>query len=149
MQHVEVRSRSLQTTSQEPGLPTIVLNLLHEEITVAELIRRTVEEQVRELQVACKLNAEQAQRILNKQYLTQEEVDEQVASGVVCLPVGTRAGESAISMVTEVRKAWRAFEKQAYVLIADGRRMTSLDEKLIFRPGSSVTFIRLVPLIGG
>ncbi|MEO6890728.1 MAG: hypothetical protein ABI456_15055, partial [Ktedonobacteraceae bacterium] len=66
MQRIEVRSRSLQATAQELGLPTIVLDLLHEEITVAELIRRTVEEQIRELQVARKLNAEEARRILNK-----------------------------------------------------------------------------------
>ncbi|MEO6891426.1 MAG: hypothetical protein ABI324_20760, partial [Ktedonobacteraceae bacterium] len=145
----EVCSRSLQTTSQEPGLPTIVLDFLHEEITVAELIRRTVEEQVRELQVARKLNAGEARRILNKQYLTQEEVDEQAAAGLVSLPVGTRAGEPDIAIADEVRRACRAFKKQAYLIITDGRRMTSLDEKILFRPGSSVTFIRLIPLIGG
>ncbi|MBA2286566.1 MAG: hypothetical protein H0W02_13895 [Ktedonobacteraceae bacterium] len=149
MQHVEVHSRSLQTTSQEPGLPTIVLDFLHEEITVAELIRRTVEEQVRELQAARKLNAGEARRILNRQYLTQEEMDEQAASGMVSLPLGTQAGEPDIAIADEVRRACRAFKKQAYLIIADGRRMTALDEKILFRPGSSVTFIRLIPLIGG
>jgi hypothetical protein len=149
MQCIEVRSRGLQATSQEPGLPTIVLDLLHEEITVAELIRRTVEEQIRELQMSRKLNAQQVQRTLNRQYLTQDEVDEQAVTGMVCLPAPSQIGEQRISAEAEVRKAWRAFEKQAYVLIADGRRMTSLDEKIIFRPGSSATFLRLVPLIGG
>ncbi len=149
MQLVEVRSRTLQGTSQEPALPTIRLDILHEEISVAELIRRTVEEQIRELQVARKLNVAQTQQVLDKQYLTQEEVAEQAETGTIRLAPATSPQEARVSTTAEVRKAWRAFEKQAYLVIVDGRRVTTLNEIVVFQPGSAVTFVRLMPLIGG
>ncbi|HEX2516468.1 MAG TPA: hypothetical protein VH257_17305, partial [Chloroflexota bacterium] len=48
---VEVRSRVAGSAAGRSPLDPVFLRLLDEELTLAELIRRTVEEQVRELVV--------------------------------------------------------------------------------------------------
>jgi hypothetical protein len=65
---------------------------------------------------------------------------------------GSRRAPSAtaprtLESVTEV--ALEGFRRNAFFLIVDGRQVTELDEAIQFRPTSQVTFLRLVPLVGG
>lgn len=46
-------------------------------------------------------------------------------------------------------EACRAFERGSILLLVDDRQVESLDEEVELRPGSSVVFLRLVPLVGG
>jgi len=41
------------------------------------------------------------------------------------------------------------FERNAFFLLVDGQQLTELDEVIPFRPTSNVTFVRLLPLVGG
>lgn len=143
MQSIEIRCRSLLAPQSEPELPVVALDILDHDITAAELIRRTVEEQIRELLVSYRLDAAQAQRALNRLYLIEQEIQAQEAGGRI------RYAPLQIDSAVEVRRALRAFEKGAYLLVVDGRRVQRLDERLTFRPGCRVTFLRLTPLIGG
>jgi hypothetical protein len=151
MQSIEIRCRSLLAPQSEPELPVVALDILDHDITAAELIRRTVEEQIRELLVSYRLDAAQAQRALNRLYLTEQEIQAQAAAGTIrCAPSRlSPAVPPQIDSASEVSKALRAFEKGAYLLVVDGRRVQRLDERLTFRPGCRVTFLRLTPLIGG
>jgi hypothetical protein len=151
MQRIEVRCRSLIEPQGEPALPAVTLDILDQDITVAELIRRTVEEQIRELLVSYKLAAAQAQRALNRLYLTEEEIQAQAAAGAIrCASQKTSpVAAPQIDSTVEVNRAQRAFERGAYLVVVDGRRVERLDERLTFRPGCRVTFLRLTPLIGG
>jgi hypothetical protein len=45
--------------------------------------------------------------------------------------------------------ALNGFRRNAFFLIVDGRQVTDLDEVIPFRTTSQVTFLRLVPLVGG
>lgn len=45
--------------------------------------------------------------------------------------------------------AIRGFVRNAFLLIVDGRQVSELDELIPFRTTSEVTFVRLVPLVGG
>jgi hypothetical protein len=45
--------------------------------------------------------------------------------------------------------ALEGFERNAFFLLVDGHQATELDETIPFRPTSQVTFVRLVPLVGG
>ena len=45
--------------------------------------------------------------------------------------------------------ALKAFARNAFFMIFDGRQITDLDEVLIVKEDSAVTFLRLVPLVGG
>ncbi len=143
MQSIEIRCRSLLAPQSEPELPVVALDILDHDITAAELIRRTVEEQIRELLVSYRLDAAQAQRALNRLYLIEQEIQAQTAGGRI------RYAPLQIDSAVEVRRAQRAFEQGAYLLVVDGRRVQRLDERLTFRPGCRVTFLRLTPLIGG
>ncbi|MFG1737006.1 hypothetical protein ACGFLT_03190 [Micromonospora chalcea] len=42
-----------------------------------------------------------------------------------------------------------AFGRNAFVVLVDDRQVTDLDEKVRLHAGSRVTFLKLVPLVGG
>ena len=146
---VEVRSRVVGESPEAPDLPPISLRLLAERLTAAELIRRTVEEQVRELTIRRRLDAEQAGRALARHYLSAEEVAAQSRRGAVRFPTGREGKAVQLHPAREVAKALRAFEAGTYVILVDGRRVERLDEVVPFSPGTKVTFLRLMPLVGG
>ncbi len=146
---VEVRSRVVGGCAGEPELNPVYLRLIEERLTVAELIRRTVEEQVRELAVRRKLDAEQARRALDRQYFTDKEIVARSERGGVNDPSQRTSSLAEIRPQEEVRKALRAFEAGSYFVTVDGRQVERLDEVIELRPDSKVTFIRLMPLVGG
>ena len=146
---VEVRSRVVGESPEAPDLAPVSLRLLDERLSVAELIRRTVEEQVRELTVRRRLDGEQARRALDRHYLSAEEVAAQAHRGAVRFPSGRPATAAPLDPEAEVGKALRAFEAGAYVVLVDGRRVEGPDEVVPFAPGTKVTFLRLMPLVGG
>ena len=45
--------------------------------------------------------------------------------------------------------ALEAFARNGFFMIFDGRQVVDLDEVLTIEPDSAVTFLRLVPLVGG
>ena len=146
---VEVRSRVVGESPEAPDLAPISLRLLDERLSVAELIRRTVEEQVRELTVRRRLDAEQAGRALARHYLSAEEVAAQARRGAVRFPTAQSGKAAQLDPALEVEKALRAFDAGTYVILVDGRRVERLDEVVPFSPGTKVTFLRLMPLVGG
>lgn len=150
MIEIEVHSRVAGGSAAEPVLEPVRLRLASERLTVAALIRRAVEEQVRELRVRQYLDAEAARRALDRQYLSADEIDAQAAGGVVRLRQPRRERRTRpVEAEAEVERALRAFEAGAYVILIDGRRVERLDEEVTVAPGTSVTFLRLMPLIGG
>lgn len=146
---VEVRSRLVGGHEGALALQPVWLELLEERITVSELIRRTVEEQVRELLVKRKLDAQEARQILDRQYLTAEQVAAQAEKGAIRYPSSTRTKVPDIDPEAEVRKALRAFKAGSYFITVDGKQMERLDEVVTFAPGTRVTFLRLMPMRGG
>jgi hypothetical protein len=147
MQKVEVCYRTLNAQPEDEMMPGIEIDILNEEITIAELIQRTVEAQIREILVERKLHETQAYKVLSKQYLTQEEIQEQATTGTINL---LRSDQPpTLDSAREVRRAKRAFQERTYTIIVGGRPATRLDEKISMRPGNKITFLRLVPLVGG
>ncbi|MFE0424404.1 hypothetical protein [Streptomyces sp. NPDC058953] len=49
----------------------------------------------------------------------------------------------------ETESALRAFERNGFLVLVGERQLTGLDEEIDLRPGTEVTFLRLVPLVGG
>ncbi|MDX8438426.1 hypothetical protein [Mesorhizobium australafricanum] len=54
-----------------------------------------------------------------------------------------------ISAEKAIEKALSAFQKNGFMLFADARQLSDLDETIAIMPRTDVTFIRLVPLKGG
>ncbi|MFC7244182.1 hypothetical protein ACFQO7_17045 [Catellatospora aurea] len=135
---VEVRSRV-------PGgdrLPDVLVELAQEQTTVRELIRAAVAEQVR----AWQADGSRCRALLDRQYLTDEDIRAQAATGVVRLPDRQQA---APDVEAEVARAWSAFERGTFALFVGGRQLDLLDEQIVLHLGEPVVFVRLTALVGG
>ncbi len=135
---VEVRSRI-------PGgdrLPDVLVELAQEQTTVRELIRAAVAGQVR----AWQADSARCRALLDRQYLTDDDIRAQAATGVVRLP---ERSQVVPDVEAEVARAWRAFERGTFALFVGGRQLDLLDEQLVLRLGEPVVFVRLTALVGG
>jgi hypothetical protein len=110
------------------------LDLLTERVTTRELIRSRVYQEVLEY------NAGTSRTYRG---LVQPTEAEQVLNGF-------RVREGVrIDWETQFAKALDAFQRNGIIVIADDRQLTDLDEEVVLGPGSEVSFLRLVPLVGG
>ena len=50
---------------------------------------------------------------------------------------------------TQYEKAIEAFEGNGFIVLVDDRQIESLETEIVFRPETSITFLKLVPLVGG
>lgn len=49
----------------------------------------------------------------------------------------------------QCRRAWQAFEANGFLLLIGDRQAESLDQKLAITPDLRMSFVKLVPLVGG
>lgn len=55
----------------------------------------------------------------------------------------------AVDEEAQAKVAVEAFERGRFLLLVDDRQVTELDELVVLRTGSSVSFLKLTPLVGG
>lgn len=48
-----------------------------------------------------------------------------------------------------MRAALEAFERNGFILLVEDRQVETLEEEIRVRPDTQVTFLKLVPLVGG
>lgn len=137
----EVRSR---VPGGDTGMPAVLVELSHGRTTLRELIRLAVGEQVAELRA----DSSRRRQLLDRQYLTDEEVAAAAKRGMIKVPNPAHiAGEPDID--TEVERALQAFERRTFVVFHSGRQIEHLDEELTIRLDEPLVFLRLTALIGG
>jgi hypothetical protein len=120
----------------------LVVRLLEEHLSAAELIRRTVEERIRESAARQWVMRAPA----GQQTLARSEGSPAAEMGsVLFAPRQLRAPVPEV----EIEKALRGFESGHYLLLVNDRRVTSLDEELFLPPSAKAQFWRLTPLVGG
>ncbi|WP_433788433.1 hypothetical protein [Actinoplanes sp. CA-252034] len=139
MVDVEVRSR---VTGTSDGLPPVLVRLAGESTTARELIRRAVEEQIR----LTGADASRCRRALDRQFLSDDDLRAQAATGVIRMPSRPPSPPDAGA---EVARAHRAFSRGTFVMFHGGRQVAELDEEITVRLGEPVVFLRLVALVGG
>jgi hypothetical protein len=49
----------------------------------------------------------------------------------------------------QYERAIRAFERNGFVVLVDDRQIEDLDAEVDLRMGTEITFLKLVPLVGG
>ena len=105
----------------------VSLEFFTERVTVRELIRRRVYEEV------------QAYNLKEPEYFR----------GLVQPTDAERVLRRKIDWEKQYEKAIEAFERNGFFILVDDRQVESLDEEIEIRLNTEVSFVRLVPLVGG
>lgn len=113
------------------------LEFLSETITVRDLIRERVYQEVQDYNV-------RQQATGPYRGLVQPEPFEQALNGP---NVGARP--RLIDWKKQHEKAVEAFESNRVLILIDDRQAESLDQSFTIGPGTAVTFLRLTLLVGG
>jgi hypothetical protein len=142
-----VHSYCLKGARQEPLLPPVTLTPTTLTLTVAELIRQTVAEQIAALSVQHWLEQAALREMLDRQYLSERDVLQQAHEGAVVMPQSSAPPD--LDVGTEVERALKGFETRAFRVLHNGVMLQRLDETIELSPPSTLAFIRLVPLLGG
>jgi hypothetical protein len=111
-----------------------VLELLTERLTIRELIRSRVYQEVQDYNV---------RRPEHFQGLVHPSDSEQLLNG--CKDRKPRA----IDWHRQFDVAVKAFEAQHVIILIDDHQAKDLDEEIVIQPETKVTFLKLVPLMGG
>jgi hypothetical protein len=117
----------------------MALEFLSDRITVRELLRERVHHEVREF------NRHEDQIVFNG--LAQPDDIEQVLNG--------RRSEChlkkhrILDWESQFAHATNAFEKNGFFILIDDKQAESLDQEFVIGPTTNVTFVKLVPLVGG
>jgi hypothetical protein len=110
------------------------LDVLTARITVRELIRTRVANEVRDY------NLRQPEYFRG---LVQPTDAERTLNG---FKMRTRR---RIDPENQVELALKAFYTNGFILLVDDRQVDELEEEIEVRPDTTVTFLKLVPLVGG
>lgn len=151
MSSISVQSRTLFPSSSQQPVPPVLLASITTNITIAELIRQAVVRQIAELQQQQTLKEAEASRAIEQHYLTAEEINSQALpeTSSNCVAKTEQHTREPGEILKAVRQAWRAFERRAYIIVIDGKIARSLEEEIPCLQDRKVTFLRLVPLVGG
>jgi len=116
----------------------LTLDLLTETLTVRELIRSRVYQEVDDF------NRKQAAGSGdNFNGLVQPTGAEKALNGYHL------KAPRQIAWRPQFEKACEAFEHNGFLILIDNRQPESLDEEITLRATSTVTFLKLMPLVGG
>jgi len=123
-----------ETLGSRTAPHTWTLEFPSETVTVREFIRRRIYEEVLEH------NSKSLERF---QGLVQPEESERVLNGEK-----GKAGRK-LDWEAQYARALEAFRENGFFVLLEDRQAESLDEEFVLTDGSSVTFLKLVALVGG
>ncbi len=128
-----------QTTS---GTSTneLTLDLLTEQITVRELIRSRIYQEVQDF------NRQQLAGSADRFHGLVQPTDAEILLNGSGYKLKT---SRQIDWKPQFEKACEAFEQNRILILIDGRQAESLDEEITLRATSTFTFLKLTPLVGG
>lgn len=121
-------------TASGDRTPGISLDFLTDRITVRELIRKRVYEEVQEFNLKQPehfrglVQPTDAERVLNGYKLRQHR---------------------KVDWEQQYARAIEAFQRNGFLILVDDRQAESLDQELEIRLDTQISFLRLVPLVGG
>jgi hypothetical protein len=154
---IEVQQRTAGGSRATSPPDRVIVQLLEERLTVEALIRRTVEEQVRDLSLRPNLDAWAARQTLDRWYPARAAYADELRDGAGTPPAPdadvlryfSHRDTSPLDATAETDKALSAFAAGAFFVLVNGRQVERLDEEITFAPDCKVTFLRVTPLVGG
>ena len=115
----------------------LTLDLLDETISVRELIRSRVYQEVQDY------NRKRANQTQEFRGLVTPDDAEKTLNGVKLRT------PRDIDWKKQFDKACESFERNGFFILVDDRQAESLDEMIALKHNSTVTFVKLMPLVGG
>ncbi len=122
------------TTTLGNAGPVFVLDFLTERITVRELIRSRVYQEVKDY------NTRQPEYFRS---LVQPTDAEQTLNGYKLRK------PRQIDWEKQFEQAIAAFQRNGFIILVDEEQVTELEQEIVIQPETAVTFLKLVPLVGG
>ena len=125
--------------------PLLTVEFPSEVVTARELIRRYVYETVREQ------NQREVQRVREIEMARQAfdgDERERLLNGVsrtATLEITARQ----IDWEEEEKRALESFQRNRFFLLVEDRQVTELEETILLRSETQISFLRLLPLAGG
>jgi hypothetical protein len=132
--HTQVVVRDELIFRVGPPPVEFVLDLPNDHPTVRELIRTRVEQEV------AAFNVQQAEYF---QGLIQPTAAELTLNGY------RMPRQRRVDPAEQVEQALAAFERNGFVILVDDQQVNRLDDRVALRPTTVVTFLKLIPLVGG
>ncbi len=114
--------------------PVCTFDLLSERITVRELIRKRVYQEVQDYNLRL---PELFQGLV-------QPIDTERTLNGFRLRTPRR-----IDWEEQARRATEAFERNGFMILIDDRQAESLEEEIVIRLDTQISFLKLVPLVGG
>ncbi|MEW6252892.1 MAG: hypothetical protein AB1716_19825 [Planctomycetota bacterium] len=127
--HISDQTATGQKTNE------LTLDLLTERISVRELIRSRVYQEVKDH------NVKANQAVF--QGFVQPTDAERTLNGFKLRQPGQ------LDWKRQYEVAVQAFERNGFLILVDDRQVESLDEEIAVAPETQVSFVKLVPLVGG
>jgi hypothetical protein len=112
----------------------LTLDFLTERITVRELIRSRVYQEVQDYN---------RRRPDHFRGLVQPTGAEQTLNGYKL------RGNREIDWKQQFEKACEAFQRNGFFILVDDKQAENLDDEIELKAGTEVSFVKLVPLVGG
>jgi hypothetical protein len=122
------------TLGTDKVAPVFVLDFWTEQITVRELIRSRVYQEVKDYNTRrpeyfrSLVQPTDAERTLNGYKLRQPR---------------------QIDWEKQLEQATTAFERNGFIVLVDDEQVSDLEQEIEIKPDTTVTFLKLVPLVGG
>lgn len=151
-QQIEVTTQVVGETDVSLQMMPVWVVLVEETLMAKEIIARIVETQVHELLDKRELHLSDAKRILNRQYMSQDDINAQIAEkGSVHYPSDRDIEklEKHIDIPVEIDRALEAFQHGRIVMFVDSKQIHSMDEEITLTSDTRIKFVRLTPLVGG
>jgi hypothetical protein len=127
----------LRVFDEAPGrkrAAAVTLRLATERVSIRDLIRSRVEEEV------AAYNRSRGEVFTG---LVQPTASERLLNGY-----RVKKGQ-VLDVEEQIRVALSSFERNGFVVLFDDRQIDSLDEEVVLTGENTLTFLKLMPLVGG
>lgn len=121
----------------------LALEFLTERITVRELIRGRIYQEVQDHNTGVRAAAEAPRALVQP-----SELEEQLNGPRDAAP-GRQARRREVDWKKQYEIACDAFDRGGFLVLVDDEQKTELDDEIVIKPGTEVTFLKLMPLVGG
>lgn len=126
------------------------LRLASDTLTARQVIERRIDEEMIEFEAAQKSAALEAMPIVPTFVETILNGMKTYGKGRVGLPdFHTKAEFDVMDRQQQLSAALTALESQKLLMLVDNRQVTSPDQSITLTENSTITFIKLVPLVSG